>query len=270
MIKLVDLLELAGLELSNVKIHCATSDRHPPLDAFFAGQFKKWQEHQSQKNFECDKVVSLIHLWESKWLFAGVFSVEDVKENKKGKKVWYEYKTKEVSGLDHLIGKVIIHFEKKFRASYLRDTKFLNELVVDSIRNTRMTIGDFPGYNRVLLSIHNLKTIISESNPSWRGALSNMAGVYLVVDKKTGKQYVGSAYGDEGIWHRWTTYASNGHGGNKELKELLKENKISYSENFQFSILEVCDIRSSDDYVIERETYWKSVLLSREFGLNKN
>jgi hypothetical protein len=30
--------------------------------------------------------------------------------------------------------------------------------------------------------------------------LENVKGVYLIVDKSNGKMYVGSAYGDTGIW----------------------------------------------------------------------
>jgi hypothetical protein len=53
---------------------------------------------------------------------------------------------------------------------------------------------------------------------------------------KTGYLYVGSAYGEDGIWGRWTKYVStNGHGNNKTLKELVKADK-DYADNFKFSI----------------------------------
>jgi len=74
----------------------------------------------------------------------------------------------------------------------------------------------------------------------------------------------------QGIWQRWLNYAKNGHGGNMELRALLRKKGVSHASLFQFSLLEVCDLNSSDDYVIERETHWKNVLLSREFGLNQN
>ena len=54
-----------------------------------------------------------------------------------------------------------------------------------------MTIGDFPGFNAVLLSHTMLKTIIREANPSWRTALANVSGVYVITDTSTGKMYVG-------------------------------------------------------------------------------
>ena len=60
------------------------------------------------------------------------------------------------------------------------------------------------------------------------------------------------------------------HGGNKEIKALLKNKGYNYSSNFQFSILEICDLNASKDYIISRESHWKNVLLTRKFGLNKN
>jgi hypothetical protein len=100
--------------------------------------------------------------------------------------------------------------------------------------------------------------------------LSNVKGIYIIVDTLTGKQYVGSAYGDECIWQRWSNYAKDGHGGNVELKELLKANGEEYKYNFKYSILEVCNMNLGNEYIISRETHWKEVLLTRTFGLNKN
>jgi hypothetical protein len=61
-----------------------------------------------------------------------------------------------------------------------------------------------------------------------------------------------------------------GHGGNKELKTLFKKNSNEYVLNFQYSVLEVCDLNSSNEYVINRENHWKYALCSREFGYNDN
>ena len=79
---------------------------------------------------------------------------------------------------------------------------------------------------------------------------------------------MGSAYGDECIWQRWSNYAKTGHGGNAELKNLLVENGQEYAYNFKYSILEVCNMNLGNEYIIERETHWKEVLLTRKFGLN--
>lgn len=269
MIKLIDLLNLAGLTLGKWKIHCASRrSQTPPLEAFFDGRFKEWQEWQSQKNFECDHIVSLIDLDRGKWLFAGVYRVDGVRPRKSG--AGYQYKTVEVARLGHLTGKAIVSFNKDFRASYLLGKNFGDSLVVSELRERRMTIGEFPGYKSVLLSFSMLRTVIREGNPSWKAALANVAGVYVLADAETGKLYVGSAYGGDGIWQRWAAYVKNGHGGNKEVAEIIKQRGQDYAANFQFSVLEVCDLNSSNDFVISRETHWKNVLLTREFGLNRN
>ena len=52
------------------------------------------------------------------------------------------------------------------------------------------------------MSNSTLKYIVDNNLPSWKTALSNVKGVYIIVDTKNGKQYVGSAYGDECIWQR--------------------------------------------------------------------
>lgn len=270
MIKLIDLISMAGVKLFDFKIHCATSEKNPPLEAFYAGTFQRWQEEQGNKNFQCKHVLSLIHLGGKQWLFAGVYAVKGVRPfERKGKRL-FMYSTTEINGLEHLTGKAIIQFDKKFRASYLIGPKFEDQLLLIELRNERMTIGEFPGYNSVLLSYRNLNTIIREANPSWKSALSNVAGVYLVTDTSSGKLYVGSAYGGDGIWQRWTNYAKNGHGGNKEMRILIQKKKPEHVENLQFSLLEVCDLNANEKYVCERETHWKTVLNSRKFGLNAN
>ena len=268
--KLIDLIQLAGLTLGDFKIHCATGANPTPLEAFFDGSFRQWQERQNQQNFQCKQVLSLIHLGGARWLFAGVYEVVGVSPGKWKPAKCYMYSTREMKGLDHLVGRAIVEFNKTFRASYLRGKKYGDQLQVIGLREQRMTIGDFPGFNGVLLSNAKLRTIVRESAPSWRTALSNVAGVYLITDTSTGKHYVGSAYGGDGIWQRWTAYATSGHGGNRELCDLLKAEGPDHAQFFQFTLLEICDMNSSDEQIINRESHWKTALRSREFGLNRN
>ena len=102
-----------------------------------------------------------------------------------------------------------------------------------------------------------------ETNLTWIKALSSVNGIYLIQDTLSGKLYVGSAYGEQGIYGRWSTYAQNGHGGNLELQSLD-------SSNFVFSILEIVPATTTVDGVIEYENRWKEKLGTRQFGLNKN
>ena len=127
------------------------------------------------------------------------------------------------------------------------------------------SIGDFLSYDDVLLGYADIQKLAqhTDSNVTWVNALSTVNGVYLIRDKTTGLQYVGSAYGKGGILGRWKAYSLSGHGGNKLLKALDPV-------NFEFAILEICPSTMSADNVISRESRWKRVLGTRQFGLNDN
>jgi hypothetical protein len=270
MLKLVDLIRLSGVTLNRWKIHCATGKKNPPLDAFLNGTWKAWQEEQTKENFKCKQIVSLIHLSKDRWLFAGVYDVLGVTQGSRHRPEWFTYSTREVPRLDGLTGRAIVRFDKGFRASYLRGSKWADNMQVVAINEQRMTVGEFPGFNAVLLPLATLRTVVGQEIESWKAALGNVAGVYVITDNSDGRHYVGSAYGGEGLWSRWASYAKTGHGGNKELKALLAEKGSDHASHFQFSILEVCDLNASDEFILSREVHWKKVLRTRDFGLNGN
>lgn len=129
----------------------------------------------------------------------------------------------------------------------------------------------FTSYNDVLLSFKELKNLIETDNVEWRDKLKAVNGIYGIADQSNGKLYVGSAYGDEGIWGRWKVYAeTNGHGNNDMLVELLNKNKDYAWDNFQWFILETFPLDVSDDYAIHRENLYKEKFCTRMFGYNKN
>lgn len=60
-------------------------------------------------------------------------------------------------------------------------------------------------------------------------------------------------------------------GGNKEMIELRNKYGAEYiTSNFSYSILEIFDKKTSRDTVLSRESYWKGVLRTIEFGMNDN
>ena len=92
----------------------------------------------------------------------------------------------------------------------------------------------------------------------------------MILDKKTGRQYVGSTYNKNGIWGRWEEYARTGHGGDKELKPLIEDDAAYARKYFQWSILETLPLRIPDEQAIDREALYKRKFGTREFGYNKN
>jgi len=129
-----------------------------------------------------------------------------------------------------------------------------------------------PFSENINVSFRNLEHIYSINKTDWKSALSNLKGVYLITDLKTNKKYIGSAYGDQGIWQRWQSYISNGHGGNKLLKKLIKEESMAYAKKYyKFSLLEFRGMKTDDRVIIYRESFWKEVLNTRgDFGYNDN
>lgn len=266
MLKLCDIIKLCGVNLGRFKIHLATSNSHPPLQAYHEGKFQAWQEDQNQKNFQCETILSLIALGHDQWLFVGVWKVLGVEPA--GNR--FKYNTQEIQGLESLSGKAIIYFKRLFRASYLIGANYGDKLLISEVLRERHSIPDFPGFSRVRLEFSQLTYIVSREIPSWKSALCSIAGVYAISDRASGRIYVGSAYNTEGIWGRWRLYSQAPHGFNKELINLLTKEGDVYSKNFRFSILEICDILSSKDEVIRRESHWKESLLTRKYGYNSN
>lgn len=43
-----------------------------------------------------------------------------------------------------------------------------------------------------------------------------------------------------------------------------------FRKTMRFALLEFWSMRTDDQHVIDRETYWKGVLLSRSLGHNRN
>ena len=281
MINLCELLQIKKDEFSGYKVHFATgsTDKKKPYNAFLIDEFQDWQEHQTNKNFGRDYILSLIYYDRDIWMFGGIYKVlsknpAPIKLDN-GKDGW-KYQTKLVDKATEYIGRVFFKFKKEFRASYPvleldpKNGEPIAEMPLSHILEKRVALTDFLGFDSVNIDYKTLKYIVSDNILSWKSALSNVKGIYLIVDTYTGKQYVGSAYGDECIWQRWSNYAKDGHGGNVELKELLKTNGADYKYNFKYSILEVCNMNLGNQYIISRENHWKEVLLSRQFGLNLN
>lgn len=281
MINLCKLLQIEKKDFIKYKVHFAIGrdSRKEPYNIFLIDDFKDWQERQTGKNWSREYILSLIYYEKDIWMFGGIYKVLPVLpvpiQNNQGWNGW-KYDTELTDKAAEYIGRAFFRFKKEFRASYPtleldpKNGDPIAEMPLSHILEKRVTLTDFLGFDSVNIDYKTLKYIVSDNISSWKSALSNVKGIYLIVDTYTGKQYVGSAYGDECIWHRWSNYAKDGHGGNVELKELLRTNGVDYKYNFKYSILEVCNMNLGNEYIVSRESHWKEVLLTRQFGLNLN
>lgn len=262
------ILPFMNVNQGSIKVHCAIGrkNKFEPLYIFSRGGFQRWQEDQNNKNFERDYILSIIYKNKNEWLYAGIYKSVDVHEVNER----YKYDTELLDEGVDLIGRLIVGFEKDFRNSYLKLENHIDDFYISEILKKPYKLDPFPGFENINIPYSLLKEIIAENEPSWKSALSNVKGVYLISDQSTGMLYVGAAYGQEAFWTRWHNYIETGHGGNVLLKEILGDNSIDYAENFNFSILEIVKRNSDDDYIKNREAFWKNILLSRKFGYNKN
>lgn len=236
-------------------------------------KFLKYQQQQGRDVFNgIDFIVSFIGEEGTLSRFIGVFRImrkrklSEPRISVEGGYYQFQYEIAEVRGYEDLIERVIINWGN---GAIKWHQGLNNEKVVVEIQ-PGLHYKQFTDYFDLILDFRQLKEICTMQYPDWKRMLSATKGIYLISDTKTGKLYVGAAYGDNGIWSRWTSYVvTKGHGGNKKLKELVaKDNQYAY--NFQFSILMLLPKTITADQAIEKEKLFKTKLGTNSFGLNNN
>ena len=75
-----------------------------------------------------------------------------------------------------------------------------------------------------------------------------------MADTKTGKLYIGSATGAEGVAQRWVNYLSSKHGSNTKLLTLYNQKGDEYFEKyFNYSLIEYFELSYDLQKIKERE-----------------
>ena len=276
--KLFDYLKMVSPDLTpdNSKVHLAQLNdyKEDPLVKFSEGTFDAWQCWQKRLEFSRRYVVSLIRVpGTGTWLFAGVFLQIGHSEKQAcpdREEQYYQYRLQNVPAGEEYAGRMYISFRNTARNFIRRGESIGNDLIVNEISPVRLTFGEFPGYRNVILDMNSIGAILRLNLQSWRTALSVVKGIYVLTDRDEGKLYIGQAGGSEGIWGRWKDYFASGHGGNVGLKETFGPRDEQRLQNITFAILEVLDPNAEDGEINRRETHWKQILLSREFGHNRN
>ena len=258
----------------NYKVHLASwNGRDHPLDVYLRDldEWQGWNEWRSeQDDFNRQYIFTLIDYYHEShvWLFGGIYEV--VKRLEKTRAKGYEVAL--TDQYESLIGRLKVYWERTGRSKSRRMENCFNDFNVHEILPSEYEGEAFPGYEDINHDFNMLENIFRTSKSDWKSALENVKGVYLIMDKKNGKKYVGSAYGESGIWSRWSCYMETAHGYNDELTKLIRKKGMGYArENFRFTLLEYRPMKTDDNVIIDREKYWKEALLSRgEFGYNKN
>lgn len=269
----IQLSEILSLpDLGNYKLHLACADgkgNNPLLDHLESPEaWLGWQQHRDGKNdWTRSHIFALIDfpVKADTWLFAGIFEVLQRHDDR--------YDVRKLDDFSHFDGRLLLNLRRPARGRAFVLENWWSSITVDQILPAKYNGETFPGFHSINHDFKTLLPIFRREKSDWKAALLNMKGVYVLTDTSTGNHYVGSASGDAGIWSRWSNYLGTGHGGNKEIDALLKqkgEDKDYALNNFKLALLEPMISSTETNMILERESYWKKVLLSRSFGLNGN
>jgi len=260
-------------EPAKYKMHIAKSGGGPqPLDVFVKDfdawiGWNCWRGEGNKNRFNRQYVISFIDFYPQTgiFLFGGIFEILKTYSDHYDVRLCNRYRD--------FIGRLKVTNIHTKRGSAFLFEKYYESIEVVELLDKSYSIHVFPGYERIDFPFTAIKTIIQREPSDWKSALGSVKGIYMLTDTENGKRYIGSAYGDCGIWSRWSQYCADGHGGNKELMGLVSQKGYDYvATHFKFTLLEIHPMYTPDHTIIMRENYWKEVMLSRtkRFGYNAN
>ena len=232
--------------------------------------FYEYQSEQLKGRFDGIKYM-VIFLGEkgTTCRFVGVYEImgRKPKPNKDDEEILELRRIPEFSFLEE---KVVIEWganANAWRQYYYNQKEVIR--IEEGLTKTNGTLV-FKSYLDVILNFDQLKRVMKDEE--WQQKLKQVNCVYLIVDKSTGKKYIGSTYNKEGIYGRWIDYAKDGHGGNVELAALVKKQPNYHEVNFQWTILVTLDYFITQQEAIDKEDLWKRKLMTRtkSLGYNKN
>ncbi|MCB6568556.1 GIY-YIG nuclease family protein [Eubacterium limosum] len=227
-----------------------------------------WGWYGNKKNFNVGQTVfSFIKMSYDEWLFISAAEIIDVPEASRAKvRIIEKYKP--------LFGRLVIRYYKgnTYARYVFRMDKIIDNCTVKEILPCQYNGEQFEGYDRVHLPFYKLSDVFhGKIMPTYYEALKKVTGIYCLTDTKTGKLYIGSATGGEGVAGRWGNYLDSKHGGNKKLIALYNDKGSRYFEdNFTYTLIEYFGLSYDPSRIIEREQYWKMCLNTIESGYNDN
>lgn len=274
-IYLNDFLHMSEEEIDNTKakFNQPNDNDNNPLEEYKKNpdivdtQWLFWRKTQRYFNVG-QNALCLLRLTYDTWLLTTVKKVT----RELGVNNGVNYEGEILKQHEQYFGRVIIKYHKYHQGQGRNLRNIIDLLEVVQVLPSTYDGDNFPGYDKIKLSFNQLETIIQRNKLDWVAALENQKAVYLLTDTTNGKLYVGSATAQEGmLLSRWKAYVNNGHGGNKELIDIVNSKGFEYiKRNFQYTVLENYNQRVDDDFIRSRETYWKLVLCSKAFGYNSN
>ena len=227
-----------------------------------------WGWYGKKKNFNIGQTVfSFIKISYDEWLFISAAEIVDVPIDSRAE-------VKIIEKFTPLFGRLVMRYKKgnTYARYVFRMGKVIESCTVKEILPCQYSGEKFEGYDRVHIAYRKLDDIFNgKIMPTYYEALKKVTGVYCLTDKNTGKLYIGSATGGEGVAQRWGNYLDSKHGGNKKLIDLYKEKGAEYFEEyFTYTLIEYFGLSYDTAKIIEREQYWKMCFNTIQNGYNDN
>lgn len=282
MLKLSDILKAEGVPAEKTKLV-----RHSDKSGIGAYQlwltdiagFEEYQSVQGRFAFNAgDFVASFVAPPSGETIFVGLYEVIERYRNR-------EALTCPLSGFVYQAGKAHQHTMR--RSPLMQD--YIGTLVIDwttigrqkpsqtfvqgahdnpkPVLEIRREVQrkEFPGFRNFYAEVEHLNHLPD----SWKMALASVWGIYLLVCNATGKQYVGAAYGVDGILGRLLQYKSPQAVGNKRL--VRHDRSKNLGRGYRCCVLDVITPGVSVSEIAQLESQWKEKLQTRgEWGLNEN
>jgi hypothetical protein len=269
-----DILRSEGIDVTHVRLvrHLDTGRRDPTIYAAWRSPngrqlVEEYQRIQARRVFHIGDIVASFVVTprpRPETLFLGLYHVTgvnlcgpDARDPIYGNNVagLHRYDLTRDKGLAQYVDRLSIDWGRGTRAwvqSAARQPKAVRALM-------DREDPPFPGFSQFCIDVDEVPGLYA----SWQQRLREVKGIYVLVDKDTGHQYIGSAKGEESLLARFMAYAATGHGGNVELRRRK-------AARYQVGVLEIVNLALPDRRIEEIEAWWKRKLLTREFGLNRN
>lgn len=282
---LVDILKIAGFDPTlDTKLVRHQDRRYPVEELRRHDELEPYQSYQGKAKFHGAKqIVSFYGLSGTRAGFYGVYKVRGRHSARKGRALapsdwsqkWIKgsrffYDLERDPRFDDFRDRLIIDWGPGTR-TWVQKLDIKRDKPVLEILPPGRKLDPFDDYLEFSLTYAELKDLFAneEAHRDWRIPLGAVAGVYLILAQRSGDLYVGSAYGEGGIWGRWRNYSISGDGGNVRLRELIKRDS-AYPEQFRFSVLQILPKTMAPNEVLKREALYKHKLGTRATGLNSN
>lgn len=238
-------------------------------------RYQSTQDPQRRSHFASPYWASFVAPPNGGTLFVGLFEIElvgsvplgtvdpltglNVGGAKGATRQYDQYRCVRSDRLADYAGRLQIHWGASASASraWVQRADNQDKLIVELVRAFQEEA--FPGYTSLVRPLSEIETMPI----GWREALRSARGVYLLACPRTREHYVGSAHGVDGFMGRWRGYVADGHGGNVGMK-------VRDPSDYVVSILEVAGSSASVEDILALEAAWKTKLLSRAIGLNRN